>query len=73
MEASIPLCSADDGSGGLVATDQLGNPVKASKWLASHKPDDRSLAQGLKVRHGAGTHWKWNVGPHMCASVMQDA
>lgn len=37
------------GTGGLVAKDALGNDVKASEWLATHKKGDRSLTQGLKV------------------------
>ena len=32
-----------------VAKDALGNDVKASKWLATHKAGDHSLTQGLKV------------------------
>lgn len=43
------VCSPNAGSGGLVAKDALGNDVKASEWLASHKKGDRSLTQGLKV------------------------
>jgi cytochrome b6-f complex iron-sulfur subunit len=33
----------------VVAKDALGNDVKASKWLASHKAGDHSLTQGLKA------------------------
>jgi cytochrome b6-f complex iron-sulfur subunit len=36
------------GTGGTVAKDALGNDVKATEWLASHKKGDRSLTQGLK-------------------------
>jgi cytochrome b6-f complex iron-sulfur subunit len=36
------------GSGGVVAKDALGNDVKATEWLSSHKKGDRSLTQGLK-------------------------
>ncbi len=43
----IPPSSGGAG-GGLVAKDALGNDVLASKFLASHKPGDRTLAQGLK-------------------------
>ncbi len=50
------------GSGGQVAKDALGNNVKASSWLTTHLPGDRSLAQGLKVCgrpdvQGAGLEW----------------
>jgi hypothetical protein len=34
----------------VVAKDALGNDVKATEWLSSHKKGDRSLTQGLKVR-----------------------
>lgn len=39
---------AGGGGGGDVAKDALGNDVKATKWLATHQPGDRSLVQGLK-------------------------
>ncbi len=42
-------CSAGPAGGGVVAKDALGNDVKASKWLASHKAGDHSLTQGLKA------------------------
>ncbi|MDM7954687.1 MAG: cytochrome b6-f complex iron-sulfur subunit [Cyanobium sp. CZS 25K] len=35
-------------SGGAVALDDLGIPIVASGWLASHLEGDRSLVQGLK-------------------------
>ena len=35
-------------SGGALALDELGNPIAASGWLASHPEGDRSLVQGLK-------------------------
>ena len=35
-------------SGGALALDELGNPIAASVWLASHPEGDRSLVQGLK-------------------------
>jgi cytochrome b6-f complex iron-sulfur subunit len=35
-------------SGGALALDELGNPIAASGWLASHSEGDRSLVQGLK-------------------------
>lgn len=35
-------------SGGALALDELGNPITASGWLASHSDGDRSLVQGLK-------------------------
>lgn len=41
--------SAGGGSGGLVAKDALGNDVKLSSWLATHKAGDHSLTQGLKA------------------------
>lgn len=43
----IPPSSGGAG-GGLTAKDALGNDVVASEFLASHKPGERSLAQGLK-------------------------
>lgn len=43
------LCSPGAGAGGVVAKDALGNDVKASEWLKTHKKGDRSLTQGLKV------------------------
>lgn len=45
----FPLCSPGVGAGGSIAKDALGNDVKASEWLKSHKKGDRSLTQGLKV------------------------
>eukprot|EP00252_Welwitschia_mirabilis_P021340 TRINITY_DN545_c0_g2_i1.p1 TRINITY_DN545_c0_g2~~TRINITY_DN545_c0_g2_i1.p1 ORF type:complete len:224 (+),score=42.67 TRINITY_DN545_c0_g2_i1:137-808(+) len=36
------------GAGGLVAKDAIGNDIKASEWLKTHPPGDRTLAQGLK-------------------------
>lgn len=36
------------GSGGQVAKDALGNDVKASDWLKTHKAGARELVQGLK-------------------------
>jgi cytochrome b6-f complex iron-sulfur subunit len=35
-------------SGGSLALDELGKPIVASGWLASHPEGDRSLVQGLK-------------------------
>ncbi len=43
------LRSSGSAGGGVVAKDALGNDVKASKWLSSHKAGDHSLTQGLKV------------------------
>jgi hypothetical protein len=43
------FCSPGAGTGGTVAKDALGNDVKASEWLSTHKKGDRSLTQGLKV------------------------
>jgi cytochrome b6-f complex iron-sulfur subunit len=43
----IPPSSGGAG-GGITAKDALGNDVSASGFLASHKPSERSLAQGLK-------------------------
>ncbi len=40
--------SSRDGETGVTAKDALGNDVKASQFLASHNPGDRSLVQGLK-------------------------
>ena len=33
---------------GVVARDELGNPISASGWLSAHKSGERSLVQGLK-------------------------
>ena len=43
----IPPSSGGSG-GGVTAKDALGNDVKASEFLASHQPGERSLSQGLK-------------------------
>ncbi len=43
-------CSAGGGAGGQAAKDALGNDVKVSSWLETHKKGDYSLTQGLKVR-----------------------
>ncbi|GAB4818552.1 hypothetical protein N2152v2_005598 [Parachlorella kessleri] len=43
----VPPKSGGGGSGE-VAKDALGNDVKATTWLATHQPGDRSLSQGLK-------------------------
>ncbi len=43
----IPPSSGGTG-GGLLAKDALGNDISASEFLATHKPGERSLAQGLK-------------------------
>nr|AAW79307.1 chloroplast cytochrome b6 [Acetabularia acetabulum] len=40
--------SIGGGAGGQVAKDALGNDVTQTSWLTTHKPGDRSLAQGLK-------------------------
>ncbi|HEY9696612.1 MAG TPA: cytochrome b6-f complex iron-sulfur subunit [Trichocoleus sp.] len=40
--------STGGGGGGVTAKDALGNDVVASEFLASHKPGERALAQGLK-------------------------
>ncbi|HEY9862193.1 MAG TPA: cytochrome b6-f complex iron-sulfur subunit [Candidatus Obscuribacterales bacterium] len=40
--------SSGSGSGGVTAKDALGNDILVSDFLASHKPGDRTLAQGLK-------------------------
>ena len=37
----------------MVAKDALGNDVKATQWLSTHKKGDRSLTQGLKVKQAA--------------------
>jgi len=36
------------GAGGQAAKDALGNDVRVADWVATHKPGDRSLTQGLK-------------------------
>lgn len=43
----IPPSSGGAG-GGVTAKDALGNDIIASEYLATHKPGERSLAQGLK-------------------------
>eukprot|EP01026_Neomeris_dumetosa_P046102 TRINITY_DN3919_c0_g2_i1.p2 TRINITY_DN3919_c0_g2~~TRINITY_DN3919_c0_g2_i1.p2 ORF type:complete len:216 (+),score=30.28 TRINITY_DN3919_c0_g2_i1:92-739(+) len=40
--------SSGGGAGGQTAKDALGNDIKQSEWVKTHKPGDRSLAQGLK-------------------------
>lgn len=40
--------SSGGGAGGQAAKDALGNDVKESEWVKTHKAGDRSLAQGLK-------------------------
>ncbi|CAD7703996.1 unnamed protein product [Ostreobium quekettii] len=39
---------AGGGGGAQAAKDALGNDVKASEWVKTHLPGDRSLTQGLK-------------------------
>ncbi|QPN64125.1 cytochrome b6-f complex iron-sulfur subunit [Synechococcus sp. CBW1004] len=39
---------ARGGAAGVLARDELGNPISASGWLRAHKPGERSLVQGLK-------------------------
>ncbi len=39
---------AGGGGGGTTAKDELGDPITATGWLASHPEGDRSLVQGLK-------------------------
>lgn len=39
---------AAGGAAGVLARDELGNPISASGWLRAHKPGGRSLVQGLK-------------------------
>lgn len=46
----MPLRSSGGGAGGQAAKDALGNDVKESAWLATHKAGARELTQGLKVR-----------------------
>lgn len=43
----IPPSSGGAG-GGVTAKDALGNDIVASEFIASHKPGERALAQGLK-------------------------
>ena len=45
----LTSCRVGGSGSGEVAKDALGNDVKASSWLATHQPGDRSLSQGLKV------------------------
>lgn len=50
----LKLCGivfySSGGSGsGTVAKDALGNDVRASAWVKTHGPGDRTLTQGLKV------------------------
>lgn len=47
----LTVCNISRAAGGgdsLPAKDALGDDVKASAWLQSHQPGDRSLTQGLK-------------------------
>ena len=39
---------ATGGAAGVLARDELGNPISASGWLRARKPGERSLVQGLK-------------------------
>jgi len=43
----VPV-GAGGGSSAQTAKDALGNDVKASEWVKTHLPGDRSLTQGLK-------------------------
>ena len=45
------LVPAGSGSnaGGVAAKDKLGNDILVEDWLKTHGPNDRTLAQGLKV------------------------
>lgn len=40
--------TAGGGSGGQAALDSQGNPITLKSWMATHKPGDRELVQGLK-------------------------
>merc|ERR1712224_639453 len=40
--------SSGGSTGGIAAKDALGNDIKASDWLKTHRPGDRTLSQGLK-------------------------
>lgn len=40
--------STKGGAGAETARDAMGNVVKASEWLKTHMPGDRSLVQGLQ-------------------------
>nr|Q5CC93.1 RecName: Full=Cytochrome b6-f complex iron-sulfur subunit 1, cyanelle; AltName: Full=Plastohydroquinone:plastocyanin oxidoreductase iron-sulfur protein 1; AltName: Full=Rieske iron-sulfur protein 1; Short=ISP 1; Short=RISP 1; Flags: Precursor [Cyanophora paradoxa]CAH04960.1 Rieske iron-sulphur protein [Cyanophora paradoxa] len=44
----VPPKAGGGAGAGQAAKDALGNDVKVSSWLETHKPGDRSLAQGLK-------------------------
>ncbi|GMG98637.1 hypothetical protein Nepgr_000477 [Nepenthes gracilis] len=39
---------SNNASAGTIAKDAVGNDVIADQWLKTHKPGDRTLAQGLK-------------------------
>ncbi len=39
---------AGGGAAGVLARDELGNPISASGWLSGRQPGERSLVQGLK-------------------------
>jgi hypothetical protein len=41
--------SSGSNAGGVVAKDKLGNDIRVEDWLKTHGPNDRTLAQGLKV------------------------
>ena len=45
--SSLP--SSGNAGSGAYAKDKLGNDIKIDEWLKTHGPNDRTLAQGLKV------------------------
>lgn len=62
---------------GLPAKDALGNDIKASEWIKTHPPGDRSLAQGLKsdatyligAPRPAASHFALSLGAEACAAL----
>jgi cytochrome b6-f complex iron-sulfur subunit len=47
-ERTLDHANLAAGAGGIAAKDAAGNDIKASAWLKTHQPGDRSLTQGLK-------------------------
>jgi hypothetical protein len=52
----IGFSRSGNAGAGTVAKDKLGNDIKVDEWLKTHGPNDRTLAQGLKVRHPSIHH-----------------
>jgi cytochrome b6-f complex iron-sulfur subunit len=50
----LVFSSSGNAGSGTVAKDKLGNDIKVDEWLKTHGPNDRTLAQGLKVSDDHG-------------------